>query len=129
MSRGKALDFPTINFDVDGNAAGATNATLPFGIYRCFLKMLKNASGEAGPFLGALHFGPRDTFSEPAPSFEVHLLEGISQLPENVNGETFEIDVRERIRDTKKFSSAEELKKAIAADLAEIRRLSHNGRS
>lgn len=113
--RGKLLGFPTINFHID--------QTVKFepGIYRCFLSLARGRG-----LLGALYYGSREMFGETEKSLEVHLLTDASELPANILGKSFIIEVREKIRDVQRFTSEEELKVAIAKDLADISKLSEN---
>lgn len=118
--RGKKLGFPTLNL-VEPTVAHPIH----FGIYRCFVSFTKG-SKRFGPFLGALYYGPRDMFHEPEPSLEIHLLEGSDALPANPTLKRFTIDVKEKIRDIRKFSSIADLKKAMRRDIVKIKELSKN---
>lgn len=60
-----------------------------------------------------MHFGPRPVFRDSV-SLEVHVLDTVvSEFPAEV-----EVDVLARLRDVAMFDSAEELRKAIAHDIA-----------
>jgi FAD synthase len=59
-----------------------------------------------------MHFGHKKTFSEPIAT-EIYFQEFIP----NVELSEIELDIREKIRDIKKFVNIEELKKQIEADV------------
>ncbi len=99
---GRALGFPTLNLNPE-NAP----KSLKFGVYAA-----KVVCGTR-EFKGVLHYGPRPTH-EFSTSFEVHVF----GLDEDLYGKEISVEIKKRIRDVKKFESEEELKNAIAKDVA-----------
>jgi riboflavin kinase/FMN adenylyltransferase len=100
--RGKKLGFPTINLD-------PVNLKINYGVY------LISAWIDNRAYKGLLHFGPKKTFNEGI-SAEAHL----KDFDLEVCSKNVIINITKRIRDVKKFSNVEELKKQINKD---IRRL------
>jgi FAD synthase len=101
---GRQLGFPTINI--------GGKHDLPFGVYFCEVET------PLGKYKGAMHFGPRFTVGNPEPILEVLLLDFSGDL----YGQTVKIDVYNKIRDVKKFSDLESLKKQIEKDVNYIRK-------
>lgn len=105
QKRGKTLGFPTANLDniatlVPGNGVYAVRAFL---------------GNQAWP--GAAHVGPNPTFGENARKIEVHLIGFAGDL----YGESLEVDFLEKLRDTRPFAGAQELKAQLAMDVARAR--------
>jgi riboflavin kinase/FMN adenylyltransferase len=100
--RGKPLGFPTANLAVNSNQA------LPVdGVYvtRAYI------SNHAYP--SVTNIGRRPTFGENQRTIEVYLLDFRGEL----YGEDLKIEVIERLRAEKPFSSSEELKAQISQDV------------
>lgn len=106
--RGKGLGFPTANitFDISSTFAGE-------GVFACRV-MVENDPTIYG---GALHAGPRPTFVDSSPSVEIHLLRFPDQ---DIYGKELRFTIVEKIRDTKKFESSEQLITAIHEDVEKI---------
>lgn len=107
--RAKILGFPTINLAI-------TRAfVLPEGVYGVWATINKKT------FLGALHYGPVPTFHEKEKSLEVFLINaGKIKLKRQLTCQVI-IEVIEKIRDIKTFSSADELTVQISHDINTIR--------
>lgn len=101
---GRKIGVPTINLKGDFE--------LPSGIYACRV-YTKN-----GSFLGALHYGPRPTINDAASVLEISLLDFKGDL----YGETVEVEVYNKIREVKKFSGMEQLRRRIKKDIEFIRK-------
>jgi riboflavin kinase/FMN adenylyltransferase len=104
---GHKLGFPTANID-------ATNLILPpNGVYSGCTKL-------KGQFYRvALNIGFRPTVASAKPQLrvEAHLLDFDGKL----YGEDLEIEIGEKLRDEKKFTSSAELREQIARDILAIR--------
>ncbi len=105
---GHKLGFPTANLDTTGLVLP------PSGVY------VARASVDGKNFRSALNIGVRPTLHEPNPTLhvEAHLLDFSGTL----YGKEMEITFVDKLRDEKKFSSVEELKKQIASDVAEAKK-------
>ncbi|NNJ24207.1 bifunctional riboflavin kinase/FAD synthetase [Alienimonas chondri] len=105
--RGRTLGFPTANLtDLD--------VLIPApGVYAGRAEV----DGTAYPV--ALHLGPRPTFDAGPPTAEAHLLDFTGDL----YGRRQWVDLFGRVRGVRAFEGAEDLKRQIAADLSEVRRL------
>lgn len=101
--RGTRLGFPTINLD-------KTEMDLNYGIY------LVESQINGKIYKGLLHFGQKETFSEPA-SMELYLEERLPDLRDEI----IKIKEIKRIREVKKFKNAEELKRQMTEDLKELK--------
>jgi riboflavin kinase/FMN adenylyltransferase len=105
---GHKLGFPTANLD-------ATNLILPpDGVYSGCTKL-------KGQFYRvALNIGFRPTVATGKPQLrvEAHLVDFSGEL----YGEDLEIEIGEKLRDEKKFSSQVELRAQIALDIAEVQK-------
>ena len=108
-ARGRGLGFPTANL-------GQVATLLPGdGVYgaRCFV--------EGAFYAAAVHVGTNPTFKQNERKVEVHVLDFSGEL----YGQTIKVDLLERIRGTRVFPSADELKQQIENDLKAIRRLAN----
>lgn len=105
LGLGKKFGFPTINLD-----PACAPKTLEHGIYAVTVKT------PAGEFKGAMHFGPRPSITNAPVSLEIHCI----GLNEDLYGKTVEIEVKKRLRDIKKFSSLDDLKKQIDKNIEEV---------
>jgi len=100
--RGKDLKVPTINLDMSGVPEGIDD-----GLYACIIDNDTPA---------ILHYGIRPTFDD-SPSCEVHVLDAnISTPPEELT-----IEIVQKIRETKKFDSPEELMEQMQKDISVAR--------
>ena len=102
---GRALGVPTANIALE-----ATNR-LAFGVYA----VRARAAGRA--YDGVASFGVRPTVDPGAPLLEVHLFDFAGDL----YGQEIEVEFVARIREERKFGSLEELKAAMARDIARAR--------
>ena len=104
--RGRTLGFPTANLH-------QTETLVPGdGVYA----VLANVDGTAWP--GAANIGPNPTFGEHARKVEVHLLgyEG------DLYGKPLTVDFVQRLRDTRPFNGAEDLKAQLQQDVEQALR-------
>ena len=103
--RGKGLGTATANLDVSGHVLP------PDGVY--LVRVFRGALTAAG----VANLGVRPTFGEGgARGLEVHVPEWSGDM----YGDVLEVRLGRRLRDEKKFRSAEELKDQIARDLADL---------
>lgn len=103
--RGHELDFPTANFVPQLNSQ-----LLPCpGVY-----FSRGLIGERRLY-GMANLGTRPTFGEGEFVMEIHFFDGGM---EDIYGQTIEVQFLERIRDEKKFSSADELVEQLKRDKA-----------
>lgn len=100
-SRGKRLGFPTANLD-------KKNLKIQHGVY------LVDVEINNKEYIGLLHFGLKKTFCE-----DVSLELFIKNFNFDIYGKNVKIKIIRRIREVKKFDSAEDLKKQIREDLDE----------
>lgn len=103
MGRGEKIGLPTINLD-------RINLDIDYGVY------LVKAEIDGTIHGGLLHFGPKETFGEPA-SLELFVREYIL----NIMQKSVKIKIGRRIREIKKFSGPNELKEQINKDLEELK--------
>ncbi|MBT5236896.1 hypothetical protein HOL63_00820 [Candidatus Peregrinibacteria bacterium] len=100
--RGKDLKVPTINLDMSEVPAGIED-----GLYACTIN---------SDIPAILHYGIRPTF-EDTPSCEVHIIDAdIADAPHEVT-----VEIVQKIRETKKFDSAEELMEQMQKDISSAR--------
>lgn len=97
-SRGKALGFPTINFPLTQN--------IPEGIYVSQIK-IDNRLHNALTFIGAAR-----TFGESVLQAETYVLD----FGKDVYEQTVEVSLLKKIRNNKKFASADELVEQMKKD-------------
>jgi riboflavin kinase/FMN adenylyltransferase len=97
--RGKELGFPTANLDTVGLDIG-------YGVYQAEVEL------EGKKYQALMHFGPKETFGE-GPDLEIH----IKKFDRDIYGQRLAVRVIKKIRDIRKFDSAEELEAQIARDL------------
>ncbi len=103
---GRRLSFPTLNFEIP------ENFEIEKGVYAA--RILWNSK----IFPAILFFGRRETFDDLL-ALEVHVLdEEISEFPESA-----EVEIFEKIRDVRKFTNEEELKKQVVEDCKETREI------
>ena len=101
--RGGPLGFPTANL-----ASIATLLPAP-GVYAGWA-----TTDRGGRHAAAIHIGPNATFGATDLSVEAHLI-GFSG---DLYGTTLHVDFLDRLRDTRRFASVDELKAQLAADVA-----------
>lgn len=104
--RGAGLGFPTANL------AGIATLLPATGVYAARAAV---AGGERRWFPAAVHVGPAPTFGCAAATVEVHLV-GFSG---DLYGRSLDVDFLARLRDTRRFASAEDLKAQLATDVAQ----------
>jgi len=102
MGRGEKIGLPTINLD-------QVNLDIDYGVYSV------EAEIDGLIYKGLLHFGLKETFGEAA-SLELFIEEHIL----NITQKNVKIKVGHKIREIRKFSSVEELKKQVNRDLEEL---------
>ncbi|MCX7415944.1 MAG: bifunctional riboflavin kinase/FAD synthetase [Planctomycetia bacterium] len=106
--RGQAIGFPTANL-----SAIATLLPAP-GVYAARAAVAASESTAAGAvWPAAVHIGPNISFGETAVSVEVHLI----GFTGNLYGCVLNVDFLDRVRDTQKFASTEELTLQLAKDV------------
>ena len=105
--RGGTIGFPTANL------AGIATLLPALGVYAA----VAHVDGVAVP--AAVHVGPNVTFGETSVSVEAHLIGFVGDL----YGRPLDVDFLDRVRDTRLFSSVEDLKAQLADDVAAARRI------
>jgi riboflavin kinase/FMN adenylyltransferase len=105
--RGRAIGFPTINL----GPPPARKLLPPEGVYAVRVQT------PAGPLGGMMNLGPRPTFGDSSTSLEVHLFDASGDF----YGAQVRIDFVARLRQTRKFASAEQLSKQLAQDERDAR--------
>ncbi|MGH7658054.1 MAG: riboflavin biosynthesis protein RibF, partial [Gemmatimonadales bacterium] len=108
MGRGRSIGIPTINL----GGIPASKLLPPDGVYSVRAEW---AGGRAG---GMLNQGPRPTFGEGSRTIEANLFEVAPEL----YGEWVRLEWVERIRDTRRFASVEDLRAQLADDEAVARK-------
>ena len=111
--RGERIGWPTINLD-------KVDLDIDYGVYLVESHFYSGKGGlgieKIERYQGLLHFGPRETFSEP-PALELF----IPKYVLDIRKKRVKIKIREKIRDIKKFSNSKELKKQLERDLKRIK--------
>jgi riboflavin kinase/FMN adenylyltransferase len=103
--RGQAIGFPTANL-------ARIETLLPGdGVYAGVARI------EDRSFAAALNVGPNPTFAESNRKVEVHLIDFTGEL----YGNWLAVDLLQRIRETRRFESQEELVRQITLDVAAAR--------
>jgi riboflavin kinase/FMN adenylyltransferase len=105
--RGRTIGFPTLNL----GAPPARKLLPPEGVYAVRVQT------PAGPLGGMMNLGPRPTFGDSSTSLEVHLFDASGDF----YGAQVRIDFVARLRQTRKFASAEQLSKQLAQDERDAR--------
>ena len=106
--RGRPLGFPTANLRLD-----RTGQQPAAGIYACWAQI----EGDAAVYQGALHIGPRPTFSDQESTVELHIL----QWPDrNLYEKVIFFRPVKKLREVEKFDSIEALQSAITQDVAQV---------
>ncbi len=105
--RGTTLGFPTANLaDIATLLPGA-------GVYAA------RATVAGAVHAAAVHVGPNVSFGEHETSVEAHLIGFAGDL----YGSLLDVDFLDRLRDTRRFASSDELKTQLAADVAAAARV------
>lgn len=105
--RGRTIGFPTLNL----GAPPPRKLLPPEGVYAVRVQTPR------GPVGGMMNLGPRPTFGDSATSLEAHLFDTSGDL----YGAHVRIDFVKRLRETRKFGSAEQLSKQLRDDEREAR--------
>ena len=105
--RGRTIGFPTLNL----GPPPPRKLLPPEGVYAVKVQTPR------GPVGGMMNLGPRPTFGDAATSLEAHLFD--------IDGDFYGTDVRidfvKRLRETRKFASAEQLKAQLQHDERDAR--------
>jgi riboflavin kinase/FMN adenylyltransferase len=107
--RGRLLGFPTANLEV----CDAGKMLPGFGIYAVRVEV----AGALHP--GAMYIGTKPTYGGKEISLEVFLIGPAS----NLYGRKLKVFFVDRVRDERRFKSGEALERAMARDVARVRRL------
>jgi drug/metabolite transporter (DMT)-like permease len=99
VGRGEKLGFPTINLDKQ-------DLSIDTGVY------LTEVAVDEKNYTALMHFGPKETFSEPS-SLELFLEQHIKDASQKV----FNIKIIKKIRDVKRFANENDLKEQMRDDL------------
>lgn len=102
--RGRKLGFPTANFSIPEYIQMPS-----YGVYAVYA----NINGQTYPAIA--NIGVKPTFGSNKEMIEVHIM----GLKENIYDETIKISLISKIRDERRFNSAEELMKQISRDISE----------
>jgi len=102
VGRGAQLGFPTANLEVDAKRAIPAD-----GVYAT------RAQIDGRAYQSMTNIGKRPTFGGAGRTIETYILD----YRDDLYGRELKIDIIERLRDEKRFASAEELKKQIAEDI------------
>ncbi|MEA2762971.1 MAG: riboflavin kinase / adenylyltransferase [Gemmatimonadaceae bacterium] len=105
--RGRTIGFPTLNL----GPPPARKLLPPEGVYAVRVQT------PAGPVGGMMNLGPRPTFGDAATSLEAHLFDTTG----NFYGAHVRVDFVARLRETRKFASAEQLTTQLRHDEREAR--------
>jgi riboflavin kinase / FMN adenylyltransferase len=105
--RGRTIGFPTINL----GPPPPRKLLPPEGVYAVRVQTA------AGPLGGMMNLGPRPTFGDSTTSLEAHLFDATGDF----YGTQVRIDFVKRLRQTRKFASAEQLSKQLEQDERDAR--------
>jgi len=100
--RGRKLGVPT------ANVKSAQAFALASGIYA------GRAQVREQWYQAAISWGPAPTFAQNIPQLEVHLLDFLGA---DIVGETIVVEIRQWLREIRKFATVAELKEAIKVDI------------
>src|SRR5262245_9401822 len=103
--RGRTLGFPTANLEQVETLIPAD------GVYAARVRL------EKGSWAGAANVGANPTFGETARKIEAHLLDFTGDL----YGKALTVEFVKRIRDTRPFAGADDLKAQLQKDIAQAR--------
>ena len=107
VQRGRTIGFPTLNL----GPPPARKLLPPEGVYAVRVQT------PAGPVGGMMNLGPRPTFGDSKTSLEAHLFDTAG----NLYGAHVRVDFVARLRETRKFGSAEQLSAQLRHDEREAR--------
>ncbi|HAP68872.1 MAG TPA: riboflavin biosynthesis protein RibF, partial [Flavobacteriales bacterium] len=99
---GRELGYPTANIKVDDE----TKVIPANGVYACYVYVAGNK------FNGMLNIGNRPTVNGQVRRIEVNIFD----FDEGLYGKQISLELKDRIRDEKKFENVEELKTRLAID-------------
>jgi riboflavin kinase/FMN adenylyltransferase len=103
--RGRTIGFPTANLE-------QVQTVLPaLGVYA------GRAWADGQAYAAAINIGPNPTFGEQAVKIEVHLID----FAGNLYDRPLSVDLLERLRDVRPFSSAEALVTQLRLDVANVK--------
>jgi riboflavin kinase/FMN adenylyltransferase len=105
--RGRTIGFPTLNL------AGVTTLVPGHGVYA------GNVYLADGQHAAAINIGPNPTFGEQTDKIEAHVLDWSGDL----YGQGIELELLDRVRGVRKFSSADELIAQVKLDVSQVRNL------
>jgi riboflavin kinase/FMN adenylyltransferase len=105
--RGRTIGFPTLNL----GPPPPRKLLPPEGVYAVRVQT------PAGPVGGMMNLGPRPTFGDATTSIEAHLFD----ISGDFYGAHVRIDFVARLRETRKFASAEQLSTQLAQDERDAR--------
>jgi riboflavin kinase/FMN adenylyltransferase len=105
--RGRTIGFPTVNL----GAPPLRKLLPPEGVYAVRVQTPR------GPAGGMMNLGPRPTFGDPATTLEAHLFDTSADF----YGAHVRIDFVKRLRETRKFASAQQLSNQLRHDESEAR--------
>jgi riboflavin kinase / FMN adenylyltransferase len=105
--RGRTIGFPTLNL----GPPPARKLLPPEGVYAVRVQT------PSGPVGGMMNLGPRPTFGDSATSLEAHLFDTTGDF----YGAHVRVDFVARLRETRKFASAEQLSAQLRHDEREAR--------
>src|SRR2546423_4163385 len=100
--RGRTIGFPTLNL----GSPPPRKLLPPEGVYAVRVQT------PGGPVGGMMNLGPRPTFGDSATSLEAHLFDASGDF----YGACVALDFVRRLRETRKFASAEQLSKQLRHD-------------
>jgi riboflavin kinase/FMN adenylyltransferase len=106
--RGRLLGFPTLNVELPS----PRKLLPPEGVYAVRVQTPR------GPFGGMLNLGPRPTFGDERSSIEAHLFDASGEF----YGTWLRVEFVARLRDTRRFPSAEALVEQLGRDADDARR-------
>lgn len=109
QGRGTTIGIPTINFEIP------SDLLLPYGVYAGWL------ISQNKKYASAIHYGPKPTFAETAPSLEAYILTGlIKDLSDSLS-----LEMVQQIRNSNSFhfSSQKELLAQIQKDIGDIKKV------
>ena len=104
---GKNLGYPTANLFLENK----WKLIPENGVYAVIV------SYKSETFIGMMNIGYNPTFNSNIKTIEVHVLD----FEEDICGQELEVSVVQKIRDEKKFSSVEELRKVLEIDENKVR--------
>lgn len=99
---GRELGYPTANIEIDDE----TKVIPANGVYACYVYVNENK------FNGMLNIGNRPTVNGQVRRIEVNIFE----FGEELYGQQLKLELKDRIRDEKKFDNVEQLKTRLAID-------------